>query len=98
MSVQRKDTHTDRVLNFHSNHARSAKTAVVRALMGRVRTHFAPTDEEGKEEEEKHVKEILRLNDYPDKFVRNVCRALENNDSKEGVLEQQGDVRWVSVP
>ena len=44
------------------------------------------------------MKEILRLNDYPDKFVRNVCRAIENNDSKEGVSGQQGDVRWVSVP
>ena len=44
------------------------------------------------------MKEILRLNDYPDKFVRNVCRALLNNNSKKGVSEQQGDVRWVSVP
>ena len=59
--------------------------------MGRVRTHFASTDEEGKEQEEKRVREILRLNDYQDKFVRNVCRALENNDSKKGVSEQQGD-------
>ena len=29
------------------------------------------------------MKEILRLNDYPDKFVRYVCRALENKDSEE---------------
>ena len=40
-SVCRKDTHKDGVLNFHSNHARSAKTAVVRALIGRVRTRFS---------------------------------------------------------
>ena len=46
--VYRKPTHTDRVLNFHSHHSRSARAAVVHALLNRLDTHFAEGDTEGK--------------------------------------------------
>ena len=43
-SVYRKETSTDRVLNFDSHHAWNAKAAVVHSLMNRLETHFAPDE------------------------------------------------------
>ena len=103
-SVFRKATHTDRVLSFHSNHADNAKAAVVHALMGRIKTHFQPDDAEGKEREERHVRDVLKANGYPDGFVQRVVRRREKQerDRKELVVTRVKEERainsWVSIP
>ena len=76
-SVFRKETHTDRVLNFNSSHSSNAKSAVVRALIGRIETHFADGDVNGRDLETAHVQEVLRANDYPERFVERVVRRMK---------------------
>ena len=99
-SVYRKAMHTDRVLNFGSNHSDNARAAVVHALMGRVETHFAHDDVEGKNREKKHVMEVLRANGYPDHFIWRTVRRQENRnvDSRSGGLEERSVDSYVSVP
>ena len=86
-SVFRKETHTDRVLNFNSSHSSNAKSAVVRALIGRLETHFADGDVNGRDLETAHVQEVLRANDYPERFVERVVRRM-----KQQVTSDPGSV------
>ena len=62
----------DRVLNFNSHHSRKAKLAAVRSLMNRLDSYFAPDDMEGKQLEYEHIVEVLRANDYPERFIHRV--------------------------
>ena len=93
-SVFRKPTNTDQVLNYHSEHAVSAKTAVARALMTRVETHSGPDDEEGKEREKSHIVEVLEANGYPSRFIERVARKCETDESHT----RPANSNWVSVP
>ena len=62
-SVYRKPTHTDRYLDFNSNHPKSAKRAVVRALTDRaINVCSSP---ELLAEEMDHLGKVLRYNNYP---------------------------------
>ena len=47
---------------------------MVRALVYRIEMHFAEEDVEGQDMEATHVREVLRANDYPDRFVEHVSR------------------------
>ena len=47
-SIFRKPTNSGRVLNYDSERVASARTAVARALMKRVETHFARDDVKGR--------------------------------------------------
>ena len=91
-SVFRKETSTDRVLNFHSHHSQSAKIAVVRSLMNRLETHFTPEDGDGKRLEREHIFEILRANDYPERFIH---RVEKGQHRPRNACELD---KWVSIP
>ena len=82
-SVFRKETHTDRVLNFNSSHSSNAKSAVVRTLIDRIETHFADGDVNGRDLETAHVQEVLRANDYPKRFVERVVRRMKRQASSD---------------
>ena len=62
-SVYRKKTHTDQYLNFHSHHALHQIIGVIRSILDR-KDAFVSTEEE-KRNEEQHITEALRKNDYP---------------------------------
>ena len=47
---------------------------MVRALVGRIETHFADGDAKGRDLEAAHVQDVLRANDYPERFVERVVR------------------------
>ena len=62
-SVYRKPTHMDRYLDFNSNHPKSAKRAVVRALTDRAKN--VCSSPELLAEEMDHLGKVLKYNNYP---------------------------------
>ena len=80
LKIYRKDTHTDQYLMFDSHHPVEHKLSVVRTLLGRKDTIV--TTEEDRQEEEKHVKEVLQLCKYPEWAIQRVESQLR--DKKEG--------------
>ena len=77
-SVYRKETHTDQVLNFNSNHPQCHKKSCIRTLFKRARTHCSTA--ELQKREENHLMKTFRRNDYPLNFVRR-CIMEERNRS-----------------
>ena len=72
-AVYREPTHTGRMLNFFSHHSRSARAAVVHALLGRIDSHFAEEDQEGKRLQKQQVFETLLANDCPRRFIEHIA-------------------------
>lgn len=66
-SIFRKKTHTNRYLNFNSNHPNCHKRSVVNSLFSRVRTIVSDPREQKKEMN--FIKKTLRDNGYPKKFL-----------------------------
>ena len=62
-SVYRKPTHTDRYLDFNSNHSKSAKHAVVRALTNRAKNVCSSPELLAKEMD--HLDKVLKYNNNP---------------------------------
>ena len=62
-SVYRKPTHMDRYLDFNSNHPKSAKRTVVRALTDRAKN--VCSSPELLAEEMDHLGKVLKYNNYP---------------------------------
>ena len=63
-SVYRKPTHTDRYLNYSSNHHPAVKYTVARALLGRA---IEVCDADTIDSEIRHVSRVLERNGYPKK-------------------------------
>ena len=62
-TVYREPTHTDRYLDFNSNHPKTAKRAVVRALTDRAKNVCSLPELLAKEMD--HLGKVLRYNNYP---------------------------------
>ena len=86
-SVYRKPTHTDRYLDFNSNHPKSAKHAVVRALTNRAKNVCSSP--------ELLAKEGLKYNNYPkwmidqhgsDSSERRLINPERGNEVKKSVF------------
>ena len=79
-SVYREPTHTDRYLDFNSNHPKSPKRAVVRALTDRAKN--VCSSPELLAEEMDHFGKVLRYNNYTNWMVKQGSR----NNSPGGRL------------
>ncbi|KFD46360.1 hypothetical protein M514_12776 [Trichuris suis] len=74
-TVYRKPTNTDRYLNYHSHHPKSAKIRIVTGMVDRA---FHLCDAEFLNAELKHIKRSLIRNDYPRRLADScVRRRLE---------------------
>ena len=67
--VYRKKTHTDRYLDFNSNNPIHHKKSVVKSLFDRANLIC---DKESYEDEEKHIIQILKENNYPKNLINKV--------------------------
>ena len=72
-SVYRKGTHTDRYLDYNSNHPLSHKKSVASTLINRAHTHSSTTSSLNKEV--KHVGSVLRMNGYPSQLTKDPGKA-----------------------
>ena len=81
-SVYRKPTHMDRYLDFNSNHPKSAKCTVVRALSDR--TKNVCSTPELLAEEMDHLGKVLYYNNYPKWMIDQQGRNNSRTDS--GIL------------
>ena len=69
ISVFRKQTHTDRYLQFNSHHPVSAKRAAVRSLFDRARNITLQKEDLQKED---HLTATFKQNGYPLPFIRSI--------------------------
>ena len=74
-AVFRKETHTDKYLDFTSHHSTQHKESVVRALVQR--GQLFQSDEAGRISETKHIQRTLQFNNYPKRFIDKTRRKLQ---------------------
>ena len=70
INVYRKPTHKDRYLDYNSHHDKQHKVSTAQTLLHRAETLLNTT--EGKQQERKHITDILISNEYPRKFLQEV--------------------------
>ena len=70
--VYRKDTHTDQILNFASNHPKQHKVSCVPTLFARAYTHCSTP--QSRLAEERYLSDVFQANGYSRSFVRNCLR------------------------
>ncbi|CAH3157792.1 unnamed protein product [Pocillopora meandrina] len=93
ISVYRKPTHTDQYLNFQSNHHLQHKRAVVNTLM--LRAHTLVTENEDRTRETQHVKQALKMNNYPEWMLTIPHPKSTTEDTEEPQNEKK---IYVSTP
>ena len=79
-TVYRKPTHSDRYLNFNSDHPLEHKRAVVNTLMHRAAV--LSTSAEDEFNEITHIKQALKLNNYPDWILNSKLPNKSANPDK----------------
>ena len=84
--VYRKETHTDQILNYNSNHPTQHKVSCLRTLFNRTETHCNTT--EAKTKELNHLYKTFAKNNSPKHFINSVYKhkqphknAQQNNDA-----------------
>ena len=77
-AVYRKATHTDSYLNFESHHSTQHKESVIRALVKRGEDFS--TDDTDKMAEARRVNQVLKVNNYPRRFIHATRRKMRASD------------------
>ena len=80
VAIYRKPTHTDRYLNFSSNHPAHVKQGLAAGLFRRARTI---AQGQNISEEENHVCEVLRANGYPKHLIFSSMKPRKKKDLEE---------------
>ena len=76
-SIFRKETHTDRYINYNSHHHARIKSGIIECLKTRAETVCDTTRLSG---ELNHFKQVFRANGYP---IRTINRNLKNHPTPE---------------
>ena len=72
--MYRKPTHTDRYLHYNSFHHPSIKNSVCKTLINRAKTICEVDNIEGELE---HLRNFLKVNGYPKKFIDNAMKTRQ---------------------
>ncbi|CAI2738282.1 unnamed protein product [Dicrocoelium dendriticum] len=81
--VYRKKTHTDQILNYHSNHPLNHKKSCIQSLFNRAETHCSTT--ELRKKEENHLYRVLQNNGYPRNFIRRSAKKRVQQQQQENI-------------
>ena len=87
INVYRKPTHMDRSLDYNSHHDKQHKVSTAQTLLHRAAT--LPNTNEGKQQEHKHITDVLLLNGYPRKFLQKVERKRAIRQEKASSPEPE---------
>ena len=100
-SIYRKQTHTDRYLNFNSFHARSHKISVIDSLVTRALKICSGSD---LQLELTHIEQVLQENDYPPSIIRKRIELLQSRNGNSNsddiprlILPFMGDITYKIV-
>ena len=83
-SIYRKKTHTDQYLQYSSHHPSSHKQSVARTLFTRASTHSSSLVQRA--EEETHIIEALHNNDYPNTFIMDCHKKVQQKRPTPSLL------------
>lgn len=87
--IYRKQTHTDKYLDFASHHSTQQKASVPRTLF--TRSARCSTTEEARREEDRHVRQALRKNGYPNNFIQRSRKQLRAKERLNAIRQTPGD-------
>ena len=85
-SIFRKPTHTDRYINYNSNHPRSILRATLCNMRDRANNICSC---ETKKDELTHLVEVFSSNDYPRSFVEQVVKRTPQNRMRKEEKDQE---------
>ncbi len=74
--VYRKQTHTDQILNYNSNHPTQHKISCIKTLFNRINTHC--NTEHAKVEERKYLYSAFAKNNYPRAFTNKILTKTQH--------------------
>ena len=94
-NIYRKPTHSDRYLNFHSNHPIEHKSAVVNALAHR--GNCLISNESDKKLEMKHIYKALNFYGYPARFLNQKLNKAKLEVKKVNQQQSQTEVRGLAI-
>ena len=97
--VYRKKTHTDQILNYHSNHPTQHKISCIRTLFNRIETHC--NTQESKKKEQEYLHETFRKNNYPRHFIDKFSVQRQHNPPRNTNDEQDNNTtqtRHITLP
>ena len=94
-SVHRKDTHTNQILNYNSNHPTQHKASCVRTLYNCINTHC--NTDQAKHDERTYLNATFSKNNYPKNFMRCII-SQENNKPNNKTDTEKQDLRIATIP
>ena len=94
-SVYRKATHTDRYLNYNSNHHPSIKTGIVKCLAHRARSVCS---EENIDKEMHHLQSVFEKNDYPTPLVNKYLTSHPRTNRDDDNIDTEEKKKILVLP
>ena len=97
--VHRKNTHTDQILNYNSNHPTQHKASCLKILLNRVNTHCSTA--EAKKHELSHLYKTFRKNNYPKHFINSVHKRSQRpqpSQSNNAGENNNPELRRITLP
>ncbi len=94
--VYRKSTHSDVVLNFHSNSPGSHKRSCIKAFFSRLHTHCSTPV--ARKAEKAYLYEMLQSNGYQINFIKQATRPARGTTTTSNEPENAPPTIWRSLP
>ncbi len=94
-SIFRKKTHTDKYLNYKSNHHPRILSGVVKCLTDRAKKLCHPSEIE---QELKHLKEVFLANGYPEQTINSNIKSKRNSTTNNSTKAQDETIKYLVIP